>query len=83
MAPVETTPTAELPNPIRPKVKAAGGGTVLAAVLVYVLRLVGVDVDQIPPEVLVAVGGALATGAAVLKKDGLKGAWQRVANGSG
>jgi hypothetical protein len=65
----------------RPKVQAAGTATGVVVVLAYLLRLVGVDVDQVPPEVLLAAGGALATVAAYLKRDGLAGAWDRIVHG--
>lgn len=68
-------------NSIRPKVKAAGQSTVGAVVLAYVLRLVGVDVDHIPAEVLIAGAGSIATVAAYLKRDGLVGAWRRLVHG--
>lgn len=69
-----------LPNPPRPKTKAAAGGTVGATALTFVLRLVfGEDfVNSIPLELLVFAGGAIATLAAYLKRDGLTGAWQRL-----
>ncbi len=53
-------------NPVRPKVKAAGQSTVGAAALAYALRLAGVDVDTIPPEVLILGAGSIATVAAYL-----------------
>jgi hypothetical protein len=65
----------------RPKVQAAGTATGGVVVLAYLLRLLGIDVDSIPPEILLAAGGALATGAAYLKRDGLAGTWDRVVNG--
>lgn len=76
-------------NPVRPKVKAAAqGGTAAtgaAVVLAYLLRLVGVDVDDIPAEVLLVVGGTLATAigtiAAYVRRDGLRGAWERLMDG--
>ncbi|MCW3038118.1 MAG: hypothetical protein JWM31_23 [Solirubrobacterales bacterium] len=68
-------------NPPRPKVVAAGQSTVGAVILAYILRLLGVDVDHVPAEVLIGAAGAIATGAAYLKRDGLRGAWQRVVNG--
>lgn len=73
-----------LPNPPRPKAKAAAGGTVGATALTFVLRLVfGEDfVNSIPLELLVFAGGAIATLAAYLKKDGLTGAWQRIVRGN-
>jgi hypothetical protein len=65
----------------RPKVKAAAGTSGAAIVLLYLLRLVGVDVDAIPPEVAgVAVGG-LGVLAAYLRRDGLAGTWERIVNG--
>lgn len=68
-------------NPVRPKVKAAGQSTVGAVVLAYALRLAGVNVDEIPAEVLIAGAGGLATLGAYLKRDGLRGAWERVVRG--
>jgi hypothetical protein len=76
-------------NPWRPKVKAGAQGgaasTVAAAVLAWILRMVGVDVEDVPPEVLIVVGGGLATAlgtlAAYVKRDGLRGAWERLVNG--
>lgn len=65
----------------RPKVQAAGTATGLVVVIAYVLRLVGVNVDTIPPEVLLAAGGALATAAAYVKRDGLSGTWDRLVHG--
>lgn len=65
----------------RPKVQAAGSATIAAAVIAYGLRLVGVDVDDVPPEVLLFGGGALATVAAYVKRDGLAGAWDRIVHG--
>ena len=68
-------------NPVRPKVKAAGQTTVGATVLVYVLRQLGAPVEDTPSEVIVAAAGALVTGAAWLKRDGLRGAWEQVLDG--
>jgi len=68
-------------NPIRPKVKAAGQSTVGTVILACLLRLVGVHVDTVPPEVLIFAAGAIATCAAFLKRDGLRGAWARLVNG--
>jgi hypothetical protein len=68
-------------NPTRPKVKAARDSTAGAVVITFALRQLGVDVDTIPAEVLVAAAGAIATAAAWLKRDGLRGAWKRVVNG--
>jgi hypothetical protein len=65
----------------RPKVQAAGTATGVVVGLAYLLRLVGIDVDGVPPEVLLAAGGALATGAAYLKRDGLAGTWDRIVHG--
>lgn len=72
-----------LPNPPRPKAKAAAGGTVGATALTFLLRLVfGEDfVNSIPLELLVFAGGAFATLAAYLKRDGLTGAWQQLVHG--
>jgi hypothetical protein len=70
-------------NPARPKVKAAGQSTAVAVILAYVLRLFGVHVDDVPPEVLIAGAGAVATLAAYVKRDGLRGAWERIVDGDG
>ena len=69
------------PNPPRPKVRAAGQSTLAATTLTLILRAAGVDVDEIDPAALVLAGGALATTAAFLKRDGLAGAWQAVWHG--
>ena len=68
-------------NPPRPKVVAAGQASVVAGVLAYLLRVCGVNVDDIPPEVLLLAGGTLATLAAYVKRDGLRGAWQHLVDG--
>lgn len=68
-------------NPVRPKVRAAGQSTIAVTALAFLLRLVGVDVNEIPVELLVAAGGGIATLAAYLKRDGLRGAWQRIVHG--
>lgn len=65
----------------RPKVVAAGQSTAGAVVLTALLRLVGVHVDTVPPEVLVGAAGLIATAAAYLKRDGLAGAWSRIVHG--
>lgn len=65
----------------RPKVQAAAGASAWTVLLAFVLRLAGVDVDQVPPEVLLLAGGAAATVAAYLKRDGLAGAWDRLVHG--
>lgn len=65
----------------RPKVQAAASATTGAVLLAFLLRLLGVDVDRIPPEVLLAAAGAIATLAAYLKRDGLAGAWDRLVRG--
>lgn len=67
----------------RPKVVAAGTSTGVVVVLAFILRLVGVDVDSIPSEVLVFAGGGIATVVAYIKRDGLAGAWSRIVHGSG
>jgi hypothetical protein len=67
----------------RPKVQAAASATTGAVILAFLLRLLGVDVEQVPPEVLVAAAGAVATVAAYLKRDGLAGAWDRIVRGDG
>lgn len=84
-----TTPTPlppkdpTLPNPPRPKTKAAAGGTLGATALTFVLRLVFGEefVNTIPLELLVFAGGAVATLSAYIKDDGLTGAWQRLVHG--
>jgi hypothetical protein len=68
-------------NPTRPKIKAAGQSTVGAVIVAYLLRLLGVQVDDVPPEALIASAGAIATLAAYVKQDGLRGAWERIVNG--
>ena len=70
-------------NPIRPKTKAVAGASGGTVILIALLRLAGVDVDSIPPEALAAVTGAVATLAAYVKRDGLRGAWERLVNGEG
>lgn len=75
---MSTKPTTTKP---RPKVKAAASTTGAVTVLAFVLRLLGVHVDDVPPEVLVVVAGALTTLAAYIRRDGLTGAWQRIVTG--
>lgn len=65
----------------RPKVRAAGGGTVGTVALAYLLRLCGVRVDEVPPELLLLAAGSIATAAAYLRRDGLAGAWDRIVHG--
>ena len=68
-------------NPIRPKQKAAAAATGTAVVVIWIAELLGVDTGAVPAPVWVLVSGALATGAAILKRDGLRGAWQRLVEG--
>jgi hypothetical protein len=65
----------------RPKVQAAASGTAGVVTLAFVLRLCGVDVDEVPPEVLLAAAGGVASLCAYLKRDGLAGAWDRIVHG--
>lgn len=59
---------------MHPKVRAAAATTPAVAILAYLLRLVGVDVDAIPAEVLLLAAGTLTTFAAWLRRAGLRGA---------
>ena len=68
-------------NPIRPKQRAAAASTGAAAVVVWIADGLGVDTASVPAPVWVLIAGALATGAAILKRDGLRGAWERLVNG--
>lgn len=81
LAPVPEDKIEGLPNPIRPKAKAAAATTGFATVLVWLARLIGIDTDDVPVEVWVFAAGAVATVAAIIKSDGLTGAWQLLVNG--
>lgn len=65
-----------------PKVQAAGAGTVIAAVLAFLLPHLGVNVDHLPGWELSLAGGAIATALAYIKRNGLAGVLDLIEHGT-